>query len=505
MAAASATPRLSSTVSSHVGRAAARRSGATRKARAPLTSPAETAAARAAFAAAGRCLSPRARAAARTLSRKISAAAADLAADAAGSDATRTMAAEVVRAVAPGPAPAPVPGAPPASCRVVQHIGSDVGTQTLAAINSTLDHANAAAEAKAPPDGATWQPTPLELPRVDMTGVRGVADGNEQDAQAVAAAAKVVGEAARGIGFFILVNTGIDEELFTDSLRLTREIHSDSNVRFPVAFAPPESDIGLQRKGASSAARAMNRIDTGEPKVDHIQSFMVGPADEERCKRMARHSMTGVWPEGTEAARTFREKSIEFMRELEALSMDARALLALSAGLDRRTFITPVEENAGMFRYNFYPPVDEADDPCAGKSGFAHLGGHTDFGSCTLLIADRPGLQIVKDGEWCAPPLVKGGVYVNCGDLMRMWSNDAFTSAVHRVRMPTGSHDGRASIAFFSSDYINRSPEYKEPLIVPVPELLVEGATSKYKPEKWSEIFLRRIRLVQKKASGAAR
>ena len=415
------------------------------------------------------------------------------------------MAAEVVRAVAPGPAPAPMPGAPPASCRTVKHVGSDLGTQTLEAVNNSIDQANATAEAKAPPAGATWQPTPLELPRVDMTGVRGVADGNEQDAQAVAAAAKVVGEAARGIGFFILVNTGIDEELFTDSLRLTREIHSDSNVRFPVAFAPPEFDLGFQRKGVSSAARSMNRMNTGEPKVDHIQSFMVCSADDERCKRLARPSMAGVWPEGTEAARMFREKALVYRREMEALSMDVRALLALSAGLDRRTFITPVEENAGLIRYNFYPPLDEADDPCAGKPGHAHLGGHADIGSCTLLIADRPGLQIVNEGEWCAPPLVKGGVYVNCGDLMRIWSNDAFTSAVHRGRMPTGAHDGRASIAFFSSDYINRSPEYKEPLIVPVPELLAEGATPKYKPEKWSKIYHRRIERVNlKKASGAA-
>ena len=410
------------------------------------------------------------------------------------------MAVEVAHAVVPGPAPGPTTRIlPRTSSRTVQHVGSDLGTQTLDAVNSTLDRANAAAEAAAPDDGAPWQPAPLDLPRVDMTGVRGVADGNEQDAQAVAAAAKVVGEAARGIGFFILVNTGIDEELFTDSLRLTREIHSDSNVRFPATFSPPEFDLGFQRKGVSSAARSMNRMNTGEPKVDHIQSFMVGPADEERCKRMARHSMAGVWPEGTEAAYTFREKSIEYARELETLSLDVRALLALSAGLDRRTFITPLEGHAGMMRYNFYPPVDEADDPCAGKPGFAHLGAHTDFGVCTLLIADRPGLEVVEDDEWRAPPVVKGGVYVNCGDLMRQWSNDAFTSAVHRVRMPTGAHDGRAGIAYFSCAYTNRSPEYNEPLIVPVQELLAEGATSTYKPEKWSEIFQRRVTLLAKK------
>ena len=412
---------------------------------------------------------------------------------------------EVARIVTPGVAPAPQPEtrAPPASCRVVQRIGSDTGTQTLAAINGTLDRANAAAEAAAPRDGAPWQPAPLDLPRVDMTGVRGVADGNEQDADAVASAAKVVGEAARGIGFFILVNTGIDEELMNDSLRLTREIHSDPNVRFPLAFSA-ESLIGFQRMGMSSAARAFNRLNTGEPKVDHIQSFMVGPDDEERCKRLARPSMAGVWPEGTEAARAFREKSIEYAREMEALSLDVRALLALSAGLDRRTFITPVEECAGLFRYSFYPPVDEAEDPCAGKPGFAHLAGHTDLGSCTLLIVDRPGLEIVKDGEWRAPPLVQGGVYVNCGDLMRLWSNDAFTSAVHRARMPTGAQDGRASVAFFSSDCFNCSPDYNEPLIVPVPELLGEGATPKYKPEKWSDMLERRRKLVVKKVSGLA-
>ena len=99
---------------------------------------------------------------------------------------------------------------------------------------------------------------------------------------------------------------------------------------------------------------------------------------------------------------------------------------------------------------------------------------------------------------------MQGGVYVNCGDLMRLWSNDAFTSAVHRARMPTGAQDGRASVAFFSSDCFNCSPDYNEPLIVPVPELLGEGATPKYKPEKWSDMLERRRKLVVKKASGLA-
>jgi len=85
------------------------------------------------------------------------------------------------------------------------------------------------------------------------------------------------------------------------------------------------------------------------------------------------------------------------------------------------------------------------------------MGAHTDYGSITILLADRvPGLQLRRGGEWhdVLPPA--DGFLVNIGDLLAEWTNDRWHSTLHRVVPPPGVADGvddepvrRRSIAWF--------------------------------------------------------
>jgi isopenicillin N synthase-like dioxygenase len=101
--------------------------------------------------------------------------------------------------------------------------------------------------------------------------------------------------------------------------------------------------------------------------------------------------------------------------------------------------------NLGVFHY---PPMTEAPLP-----GQLRGGAHTDFGSVTVLYGSPSvhGLQIWNGEEWEDAPVEHGTFVVNLGDLMQRWTNDVWSSTIHRVANPAdGDWDqARLSLAFF--------------------------------------------------------
>jgi len=87
------------------------------------------------------------------------------------------------------------------------------------------------------------------------------------------------------------------------------------------------------------------------------------------------------------------------------------------------------------------------------KPGQIRAGAHTDYGSLTILLpqAGSRGLEILgPDGAWIEVPPRPGAFIVNIGDLMARWTNDRWTSTLHRVVIPDdGGAQRRQSFAFF--------------------------------------------------------
>jgi isopenicillin N synthase-like dioxygenase len=78
-------------------------------------------------------------------------------------------------------------------------------------------------------------------------------------------------------------------------------------------------------------------------------------------------------------------------------------------------------------------------------------GAYTDYGAFTLLSQDSLGGLQVRNaiGEWIEVPPINGTFVVNIGDLMAMWTNDLYTSNLHRAANVSGV--ARISIPFFAS------------------------------------------------------
>lgn len=88
-----------------------------------------------------------------------------------------------------------------------------------------------------------------------------------------------------------------------------------------------------------------------------------------------------------------------------------------------------------------YPTTENLDD----QFGVA---AHSDFGCITLLLQERPGLEVLfPDGQWVAAPPIDHTLVINIGDLLERWSNGRLPSTKHRVK--NQARDDRYSIAMF--------------------------------------------------------
>ena len=113
---------------------------------------------------------------------------------------------------------------------------------------------------------------------------------------------------------------------------------------------------------------------------------------------------------------------------------------ALSQGLEKDFFVPFFKNRSCAMRLAYYP---------AGNG--TKYGAHTDYTGFTLLNTEKSGLQVFNDNDWVDIPCQSDTMIINAGDLIPVWTNGRFTSALHRVvATPELLHSDRLSIVYFT-------------------------------------------------------
>ena len=130
-------------------------------------------------------------------------------------------------------------------------------------------------------------------------------------------------------------------------------------------------------------------------------------------------------------------------------------------------------------RLNYYPlddPLEAAQAQRATPLGDMALHHHSDAGLLTVLMQDREGgLQVFADEGWIGVEPVDGALVINVGDMMQVWSNDRYRSALHRVLHREKKE--RFSVPFFFN------PSYDTDC-APLDEM-TEFEEAHYRPVNW--------------------
>ena len=133
----------------------------------------------------------------------------------------------------------------------------------------------------------------------------------------------------------------------------------------------------------------------------------------------------------------------------QALASELTRMFAVALGMPADFIFDKIHRAACVMRANNYERRSHHADPDPGQ---VRMGAHTDYGVCTILLADPvAGLQIVgPDGAWRDVLPEPGTFLVNLGDLLAEWTNDRWRSTLHRVVPPTIAGPARRrSVAFF--------------------------------------------------------
>ncbi len=293
---------------------------------------------------------------------------------------------------------------------------------------------------------------------------------------ALDAAAAELRFALEHMGFFYLVEHGVQQDLLDRIFSETRRFHAlplDEKLKIRLN----RSNNGyMPLRGHAQRHTALNK----DPKPNENESFFAkrerDPTDPEVIARRDLRD-PNQWPENLPG---FKETVLEYQDVMRRLVHRLLPVYARAFDLPADYF-TPFFHMGGEItvRMIHYPPAtaEHVADEVFGTAA------HTDRNLLTILAqGDTPGLQIMlPDGTWIPAPLLPGAFVVNSGDTLRRWSNDRFLSTPHRVLNVSGRD--RYSVPFFVS------PEY-DTVIECLPSCRSPGNPAKYPPVTMEEFTI---------------
>ncbi len=315
----------------------------------------------------------------------------------------------------------------------------------------------------------------MSLQAVPIIDVAPFLHGSAADKRAVAGR---IGRACEDIGFFTIVGHGVPPDLY-ETLRAQALAFFRRPAAERAAVAQPASKVSRGYSGHATRALAYS-LGTQTP-PDLQQSYAMGPIDPPPLDAVgtpaeAAFFHPNFWPEDQPALRVAFEA---YYRSMEGLATGVLRMFAVALGLPERHFDATCERHTSTMRAILYAAQTEPPAP-----GQLRAGVHSDYGTLTILRGDDVpgGLQVkLRHGDWVDVHPAPDSFVCNIGDLMMRWTNDRWTSNLHRVANPPPAFAGieRVSVPFFHNPNFDAEIRCLDP-----------DAAAKYEPVVFGEFFL---------------
>jgi len=282
----------------------------------------------------------------------------------------------------------------------------------------------------------------FEVPAVDITAW--VTNGSDTDRAAVAAA---IDSAASTVGFIQILGHGIPRSV-TDGLATAMDSFFSLTLDEKKAYiAPKGSNRGYTPPKAESLSLSLG-VEAASRMNDFFEAFNVGLAasDFPQLDLSTREYAENVWPD----VDGYRTAIDTYFAEAGRVARTLTRIFAQALDLEPDFFDRFTDHSIDVLRMNNYalpPGTVDLDGDLTG------MGEHTDFGIVTVLWADQVrGLQVLgSDGSWNDVSPADDALLINLGDLTARWTNERWTSTLHRVKPPiiNGTIERRRSAAYF--------------------------------------------------------
>ncbi|KAF7845034.1 flavanone 3-dioxygenase 3-like [Senna tora] len=147
-----------------------------------------------------------------------------------------------------------------------------------------------------------------------------------------------------------------------------------------------------------------------------------------------------LWPSNPPS---YREKMGNYAKAIQVLQKQLMEVLFESLGLNPSYLEEEIKQGVQLLAVNCYPACPEPGLTLG-------IPPHSDFGSLTILLQSRRGLEFKdKSNNWVRVPFVEGALVVQLGDQMEVLSNGLCKSVIHRAIV--NEKEKRLSIASLHS------------------------------------------------------
>ncbi len=271
------------------------------------------------------------------------------------------------------------------------------------------------------------------IPAIDISPI-----ANAHSLSELQRVGKEIREACVNIGFFYLTGHAIPlselDELIEwghrfwalpleERLKLQKTSESGGLGFVPSGGSDPKADTAVDTREVYSMAR---EVMADEPEAARNQAG--------RTRWPPEHLLPG-----------FREFMQAHIVKRTRLTRHLLQGFALSLELPEDYFEASHHFIGCNLVYNYYPMTE----PTTRQRTQWGISPHTDYGTLTLLWQDKLGGLEVRNaaGDWIAVPPQDGAFVINIGDLFARWTNDLYSSNLHRaVNYDKGA---RISVPFF--------------------------------------------------------
>ncbi len=282
------------------------------------------------------------------------------------------------------------------------------------------------------------------------------------------------GSALSEVGFFTLVNHGVEQRLIDAAYGATEAF-----------FALPEATKAEYEIAALNGQRGFTQFgkehakDSAAP--DLKEFWHLG---RERATAHPVSYPDNIWPREVPQ---FQPVMAALFQQLETCASHLMRACARYLQQPEDFFATQVAEGQTILRVIHYPPVAEGVTPASQRAA-----PHEDINLITLLCeATTPGLELLQaNGEWLPVQTEPGQIIVDTGDMLQALSNGLLKSTTHRVVNPNSSRapiGQRSSRRFSMPFFVHPRPEFD---LTPLPNCIERTGGNQLFPAQNAEHYL---------------
>ena len=256
------------------------------------------------------------------------------------------------------------------------------------------------------------------------------------------AVASALREACIDIGFFYLTGHGISQREFDDVIAMGhRFFELPLSEKMKLHSNRTAARLGYRGMGGPNPEANPDKIPDFKERFHMSRDVLPGEPEEGR-----RNAGMSLWPDDA-VIPGFADLMRKHIRERCAVAQHLARAFALSLDLPESYFDEMYRYPSGNLVLNYYPAVDRAKL----REEQWSFSPHADYNAFTLLYQDAlGGLQLLNAaGKWIDARPIPGTMVVNIGDLFQTWTNDLYTSTLHRV--VNTSPNARISVPLFAS------------------------------------------------------